>query len=101
MVTIKGICPEHGSVELPVSAVAVIGMASYALHCPDCPEPILKPADLRTVELLLSSGCRQYGSLAEVRFLDRSAVTEAEVREFVRLLRHRKLLARYVDDGGA
>lgn len=61
MATIRASCEECGDVELTTADVAVRVCAddnqgSYSFQCPTCGVIVVKPAEPRTVDLLVASG---------------------------------------------
>jgi hypothetical protein len=63
MATIRASCSECGDVELTTADVHVrVCMAdnrgTYAFRCPVCRMTVVKPAEPRTVDLLVASGVR-------------------------------------------
>ncbi|MDH4146109.1 MAG: hypothetical protein OEY23_13190 [Acidimicrobiia bacterium] len=61
MATIRASCSECGDVELTTHDVSVRvctydNSGSYAFRCPTCSMMIVKPAERRTIDLLVASG---------------------------------------------
>jgi predicted RNA-binding Zn-ribbon protein involved in translation (DUF1610 family) len=61
MATIRATCQDCGDVELTTSDVhvrvnAVDHQGTYAFTCPRCGTLVVKPAEPRTIDLLLASG---------------------------------------------
>ena len=61
MATIRATCPTCGDVELTTTDVSVWVNAidhkgTYSFTCPACVDHIVKPAESRTIDLLLASG---------------------------------------------
>jgi len=61
--TIRTTCPLCGDVELRTGDVVVRVCSAthegvYEFCCPDCRQPVIKPAQARIVDLLVSSGVR-------------------------------------------
>ncbi len=63
MATIRASCPDCGDVELTTADVQVRVCAddnqgSYVFRCPECTMAVIKDAEQRIVDLLVSSGVR-------------------------------------------
>jgi predicted RNA-binding Zn-ribbon protein involved in translation (DUF1610 family) len=61
MATIRASCPDCGDVELTTADVSVrvcddTNAGTYAFRCPHCTMMVVKPAETRTVDLLVASG---------------------------------------------
>lgn len=57
MTTIRASCPDCGDIELPAEQVGLkYDHQHYAFHCPRCKRGIVKKADLRTAQMLISAG---------------------------------------------
>lgn len=61
MATIRASCPDCGDVELTTADVTVrvcddTKAGTYAFRCPHCRMMVVKPAENRTVDLLVASG---------------------------------------------
>jgi uncharacterized Zn finger protein len=61
MATIRASCPDCGDVELTTADVTVrvcddTNAGTYAFRCPHCRMMVVKPAETRTVDLLVASG---------------------------------------------
>jgi predicted RNA-binding Zn-ribbon protein involved in translation (DUF1610 family) len=61
MATIRASCPDCGDVELTTADVTVrvcddTNAGTYAFRCPLCLMMVVKPAETRTVDLLVASG---------------------------------------------
>jgi hypothetical protein len=61
MATIRASCPDCGDVELTTADVTVRvcdddNSGTYAFRCPACRMMVVKPAETRTVDLLVASG---------------------------------------------
>lgn len=60
---IRATCSECGDVELGTCDLIVrlwedIESGTYVFRCPTCDNPVVRPADRPTIDLLVSSGCR-------------------------------------------
>lgn len=67
MATVRASCPDCGDVEFTTSEVTVSisepdGSGTYAFFCPGCRVTIIKSAEPRTIDLLLSSGVEHRNS---------------------------------------
>ncbi len=63
MATIRASCPDCGDVELTTSQVNVRicdddKTGTYSFACPVCSTTVVKPAETRTIDLLVASGVR-------------------------------------------
>ena len=63
MATIRASCSDCGDVELTTSDVTVRvcthdNSGTYSFRCPDCEMTVVKPAEPRTVDLLVASGVK-------------------------------------------
>ena len=63
MATIRASCPTCGDVELTTADVVVRvcdddATGTYSFSCPHCDRTVVKPAESRTVDLLIASGVR-------------------------------------------
>ena len=61
MATIRASCPDCGDVELTTDDVSVRvctadNQGTYLFRCPECSMTVVKPAEPRTVDLLVASG---------------------------------------------
>jgi predicted RNA-binding Zn-ribbon protein involved in translation (DUF1610 family) len=61
MATIRASCPDCGDVELTTADVSVrvcddTNAGTYAFRCPSCSMMVVKPAETRTIDLLVASG---------------------------------------------
>lgn len=61
MATIRASCPDCGDVELTTSDVRVRvcshdNRGDYSFRCPGCAMVVVKPAESRTIDLLVASG---------------------------------------------
>lgn len=61
MATIRASCPDCGDVELTTADVSVrvcrdTNAGTYAFRCPHCTMMVVKPAETRTIDLLVASG---------------------------------------------
>ncbi|MCD9623077.1 hypothetical protein [Rhabdothermincola salaria] len=95
MATIRATCPTCGDVELSTADVQVRVSAterrsSYAFVCPRCETTVVKPAEPRTIDLLLASGVAYELSMPTVEVADHEAggapITSAELQGFQSLL---------------
>lgn len=83
MATIRATCHDCGDVELTVADVHVRVNAgdhqgTYAFTCPHCATLIVKPAESRTIDLLLASGVA-YELCAPSSGLDDHAMVTAPI----------------------
>jgi predicted RNA-binding Zn-ribbon protein involved in translation (DUF1610 family) len=65
MATIRASCPDCGDVELTTADVSVrvcddTQAGTYAFRCPHCAMMVVKPAETRTIDLLVASGVAYY-----------------------------------------
>jgi predicted RNA-binding Zn-ribbon protein involved in translation (DUF1610 family) len=75
MATVRANCPDCGDVEFTTLDIAVRitapdGSGTYAFVCPGCVETVVRAAERRTIDLLLSSGCRIATSEVPLEFLE-------------------------------
>lgn len=61
MATIRASCPDCGDVELTTKDVHVRicddnNVGTYSFRCPHCRMTVVKPAEARTIDLLVASG---------------------------------------------
>ncbi len=61
MATIRASCPDCGDVELTTKDVQVRicddnNVGTYSFRCPHCRMTVVKPAESRTIDLLVASG---------------------------------------------
>lgn len=73
MATIRASCDHCGDIELTTADVAVQvcvddNQGSYSFQCPECAAIVVKPAEPRTVDLLVASGvsCATWSVPAEL-----------------------------------
>lgn len=95
MATIRATCHSCGDVELSTSDVhvrvnAVDHQGTYSFTCPRCDTLVVKPAEPRTIDLLLASGvayelCAPPLEVYE-RHLSSGPITRTEVESFSSLL---------------
>lgn len=95
MATIRATCQQCGDVELTTSDVtvwvnAVDHKGTYSFLCPGCDATVVKPAEPRTIDLLLASGVAYELSAPPVELTGamRSGppITSHELAGFQRLL---------------
>jgi len=95
MATIRATCPSCGDVELTTSDVQVRvsaagGQSTYAFVCPSCETTVVKPAEPRTVDLLLASGVTYELSVPPAAAVHHEAggapITSEELQSFQALL---------------
>ncbi len=94
MATIRATCPTCGDVELTTTDVSVWVNAmdhrgTYSFNCPACVDLVVKPAEPRTIDLLLASGVAYELSVPEVASTSASAsgpISSQEVAGFQHLL---------------
>lgn len=60
---IRATCSDCGDVELGTRDLVVrlcedTESGSYVFRCPSCALPVVRPADMPTIDLLVSAGCR-------------------------------------------
>jgi hypothetical protein len=107
MATIRASCEHCGDVELTTADVAVRVCAednqgSYSFQCPECGVIVVKPAEPRTVDLLVASGVSYAtwsmpAELCEPRGLGAAAITHDELLDFHELLGDDLRLERAMD----
>ncbi|MCU0310401.1 MAG: hypothetical protein MUE36_05620 [Acidimicrobiales bacterium] len=86
MATIRATCPTCGDVELTTADVSVWVNAidhrgTYSFTCPGCVDLVVKPAEPRTIDLLLASGVAYELSVPEVSAGPADAVGPISSRE--------------------
>ena len=95
MATIRATCHQCGDVELTTADVtvwvnAIDHKGTYSFVCPDCELTIAKPAEPRTIDLLLASGVAYQLSVPPVEVADSvrtgPPITSQELDGFRRLL---------------
>ena len=96
MTTIKATCPVCGDIDLTASAVTVttaaeLGWATYSFTCPTCLDPVEKPADQATVDLLQSAGVQVVALAVPAEALEfrcGPAISYDDVLDAVLMLEH-------------
>ena len=94
MATIRATCPDCGDVEFTTRDVEVNirqdGTGSYAFRCPGCTLLVVKPAEARTIELLVASGVRNAAGDVPAEVAERShggaPITHDDLLDFHDLL---------------
>jgi uncharacterized Zn finger protein len=94
MATIRATCPDCGDVEFTTRDVEVNvrqdGTGSYAFRCPGCTLLVVKPAEARTIELLVASGVRSATGDVPAEVIERSGggdpITHDDLLDFHDLL---------------
>ena len=94
MATIRASCPDCGDVELTTADVRVricddTEAGEYSFTCPSCRMTVVKPAETRTIDLLIASGVefttwRLPAELHEIRSGD--PITHDDLLDFHHLL---------------
>lgn len=94
MATVRADCPDCGDVEfhsqnVTVRVSAPDGSGTYTFVCPGCGVTIVKAADTRTIDLLLSAGCPIAGKDVPLEFQESKCarpLTQADIERFAGLL---------------
>lgn len=95
MATIRATCPDCGDVEFTTRDVEVNvrgdGSGSYSFRCPSCTLLVVKPAEARTIDLLLASGVHPAGADVPAEVAERAArdgepITHDDLLDFHDLL---------------
>ena len=94
MPTVRASCPDCGDVEfttrdIKVRARAPDGSGTYAFLCPGCGVIVVKAAETRDIDLLLSAGCPMAGKDVPKEFLEPKCtqpLRQADIERFAGLL---------------
>lgn len=100
MTNIRATCPKCGEVDLAADdidlRIASEGDGTYGFDCPSCVEHILKPADARIINLLLSGGVRPFHLEGPVRE-DDPPFTYDDLIDFHDALESEDAIGRFLD----
>ncbi len=106
MATIRASCPDCGDVELTTSQVNVRicdddKSGTYSFSCPDCGTTVVKPAETRTIDLLVASGVRFSTWRLPAELYEAKTgepITHDDLLDFHELLRDDSALASAIDE---
>lgn len=94
MATVRTSCPDCGDVEVHSREVSVRssapdGSGTYMFVCPGCDVTVVKAAETRAIDLLLSAGCPMAGKDVPKEFHEAKCarpLTQADIERFAGLL---------------
>lgn len=94
MASVRASCPDCGDVEfhsrdVTVRVSAPDGSGTYQFVCPGCDMIVVKAAETRTIDLLLSSGCSMATKDVPLEFHEAKCtqpLTEADIERYAGML---------------